>query len=56
MVGNVVLRECLDSSEVSEVTSLVRRPSGINHPKLKEIIHQDFLNFSEIKEHLPFVY
>ncbi len=51
MVGSIVLRECLDSPEVSEVTSLVRRSSGMNHPKLREIIHQDFLNFSEIKEH-----
>lgn len=51
MVGNVILRECLDSSEVSQLTSLARRASGINHPKLKEITHKDFLDFSTIKEH-----
>jgi len=51
MVGNIIQRECLGSPEVSQITSLVRRPSGINHPKLKEIICQDFLDFSAIKEH-----
>jgi len=50
MVGNIIQRECLDSTTVSKVTSIVRHPSGISHPKLKEIVHQDFLNFSEIKE------
>ena len=51
MVGSIIQRECLDAEMVSEVTSIVRRPSGISHPKLKEIVHQDFLNFSEVKEH-----
>ena len=51
MVGSIIQRECLHSEAVSVITSIVRRPSGINHPKLKEIVHQDFLNFSEIKEH-----
>jgi len=51
MVGNVILRECLDSEMVSEVTVLVRRSLEINHPKLKEIIRKDFLNFSDTKEH-----
>jgi len=51
MVGNIIQRECLDAEIVSEVTSIVRRASGISHPKLKEIVHQDFLDFSTIKEH-----
>lgn len=51
MVGNIIQRECLDSEMVSEVTSIVRRASGMKHPKLKEIVHQDFLDFSEIREH-----
>jgi len=51
MVGNIIQRECLASESVSQVTSIVRRPSGVHHPKLKEIAHQDFLDFSDIKEH-----
>lgn len=51
MVGSIIQSECLDSEVVSKVTSIVRRPSGIEHPKLREIVHQDFLDFSEIKEH-----
>jgi len=51
MVGSIVLRECLKSLQVEQVTSIVRRPSGINHPKLKEIIHQNFGDFSSIEQH-----
>jgi len=49
MVGNIVLQKCLKSLEVEQVTSIVRRASGKTHPKLKEIIHQDFNDFSPIE-------
>jgi len=52
MIGKGVLLECLDHPEVSAVLSIVRSPSGITHSKLKELVHKDFLNFSEIKESL----
>ena len=42
MVGQGVLRECLRSSEVEGVLSIVRRASGQQHPKLREIVHQEF--------------
>ena len=51
MVGSIVLRECLNSTEVEQVTSIVRRASGITHPKLIEVIHQDFGDFSSIENH-----
>jgi len=47
MVGGLVLDMCLGSREVSRVTSLVRRSSGVQHEKLNEIIIQDFLNLDE---------
>lgn len=47
MVGGLVLELCLKSREVSHVTSLVRRASGIQHDKLKEVIIDDFLILDE---------
>jgi len=52
MVGKGVLLECLDHQSISEVLIIGRNPSGINHPKLKELIHRDFLNFSEVQNSL----
>lgn len=46
MVGGHALGYCLDSAQIGEVISLVRRPSGKTHPKLKEIILDDFLDYS----------
>jgi hypothetical protein len=52
MVGEGVLHECLQSSEVEAVLVINRKPCGINHPKLKEIIHQDFFDISPIANQL----
>jgi len=52
MVGEGVLHECLLSPEVESVLVINRRPCNIQHPKLKEIIHKDFYDFSAIKEQL----
>jgi uncharacterized protein YbjT (DUF2867 family) len=46
MIGQGVLRECLLDPRVTQVRSIVRRPSGQLHPKLKEILHEDFLDFT----------
>ena len=48
MVGEGVMHECLQDPEISEVLIINRRPSGFSHPKLKEVIHQDFFNFSHV--------
>lgn len=52
MVGEGVLYECLQNPEVTEVLVLTRRPSEYNHPKMKEIIHKDLFDISNIKEQL----
>ena len=44
-----VLLECLDNNHIEEVLVINRQPTTINHPKLKEVIHQDFLEFESIK-------
>ena len=45
MVGEGVLLECLKNPEVEQVLVINRRPGGISHPKLKEIIHGDFFTW-----------
>ena len=52
MVGQGVLRECLLDPEVTSVLSIVRSSTGQQHPKLREIIHKDFLDFSSIESEL----
>ena len=52
MVGEGVLHECLQHPDVVEVLVINRKPCGIIHSKLKEIIHQDFFDFSPIQEQL----
>ncbi|MCP4337346.1 MAG: hypothetical protein GY799_00320 [Desulfobulbaceae bacterium] len=43
MVGGLVLKHCLENLEIEKVTSLVRRPSGVIHNKLNEVVLDDFL-------------
>jgi len=52
MVGEGVLHECLQHSDVAAVLVINRKPCGVSHPKLKEIIHKDFFNFSSIEDQL----
>jgi len=52
MVGEGVLHECLQHPDVKEVLVISRRPCGVTHPKLKEIIHADFHNLSAIENEL----
>jgi len=52
MIGKGVLLECLDHKGISEVLSIGRNKTGIQHPKLKEIVHQDFSDFSSLRKKL----
>lgn len=52
MVGEGVLHEALHHPDVEHVLIINRRPSGMTHPKLKEIIHADFHNFSPLEAQL----
>ena len=51
MIGGLVLKQCLASAEIDKVTSIVRRASGLNDPKLNEVIHDNFLDYSAIDSH-----
>lgn len=52
MVGQGVLRECLQDPGVRQVLSIVRRESGVRHDRLREIVHGDFLDFSRVSAEL----
>jgi uncharacterized protein YbjT (DUF2867 family) len=52
MVGGYALRFALEDSAVISVMAIGRRPLGISHPKLNEVIHQDFSNCSALAEPL----
>lgn len=52
MVGEGVLHVCLHSPEVEQVLIVNRKPSGVTHPKLKEILHGDFFNLASIENQL----
>ncbi|MGO4110555.1 NAD-dependent epimerase/dehydratase family protein [Paenibacillus sp. YAF4_2] len=52
MVGEGVLMECLQHPDVEQVLAITRRPSGVTHPKLKEIIHKDFYDLTPIQDEL----
>ncbi|MDN3581436.1 NAD-dependent epimerase/dehydratase family protein [Mucilaginibacter flavus] len=52
MVGEGVLLECLNHPDVEQVLVINRRPGGITHPKLQEIIHQDLMNLAPIEAEL----
>jgi hypothetical protein len=52
MVGEGVLHECLRHPDVEKILVINRRPDGISSPKLFEIIHNDFFDFSPIESSL----
>jgi uncharacterized protein YbjT (DUF2867 family) len=52
MVGGYALRYALGHPAVGAVTAIGRRSLGIAHPKLKEVLHQDFADCSELADAL----
>jgi uncharacterized protein YbjT (DUF2867 family) len=52
MVGEGVLLECLQTKDVNEILVVGRRPCGHQHPKLREVLHDDFLNLAPIEKEL----
>ena len=49
MVGQGVLRECLVDAGVERVLSIGRTRTGQNDPKLREIVHHNFLDFTSLE-------
>ena len=53
MVGQGVLEACLRDAEVDDVLVIGRTPTGRLHPKLRELHHEDFTDFTSINDQLP---
>lgn len=52
MVGQGVLRECLQASDVELVQTIGRTPTGQQHPKLRELVHADMWRYEAIEAQL----
>ncbi|MDT0676274.1 NAD-dependent epimerase/dehydratase family protein [Autumnicola musiva] len=52
MVGEGVLRVFMEQPEVLQILLVSRKPSGIHHEKLKEVILKDFFNIREIRDEI----
>jgi uncharacterized protein YbjT (DUF2867 family) len=52
MVGQGVLRHCLLDPEVESVLSIGRKPSGVSHPKLRDLVRSDMFDFKVSAEEL----
>jgi uncharacterized protein YbjT (DUF2867 family) len=52
MIGQGVLRECLLDAGVDSVLAVGRSPTGQRHAKLREILRDDFLDYSAIESEL----
>lgn len=52
MVGTGVVLECLSDTRVRSVLSIVRTPSGMKHPKFREIVRSDFFDYSDVRDQL----
>lgn len=52
MIGSGVLIEALEHPEVESVLVIGRSSVGVQHPKLTELIHKDFMDYSAIEDQL----
>jgi uncharacterized protein YbjT (DUF2867 family) len=50
MVGEGVLNECIADPRISSILLISRRPGGINHPKVSEIIHAQLNDIRPLRE------
>jgi uncharacterized protein YbjT (DUF2867 family) len=52
MVGQGVLRESLLAADVEQVLAVVRTPTGVRHPKLREAFLTDFTDLAPLADQL----
>jgi uncharacterized protein YbjT (DUF2867 family) len=52
MVGQAVLRECLQDEDVKLAVTVGRTATGAREPKLREIVHSDMLDYAGMEESL----
>lgn len=52
MVGQGALRECLAAADVDKVLTVGRTPTGLQHPKLQELVHAEMWDYSGVEAEL----
>ncbi|MGN7819368.1 epimerase [Chitinophaga sp. 22536] len=52
MVGEGVMQECIANPAVAQILLINRKPSGVVHPKVTEILHNNFSDISPIMDQL----
>ncbi len=52
MVGAGALREALAAPDVEAVLSVVRAPTGVTHPKLRELVMADLFDVTSVEDQL----
>jgi uncharacterized protein YbjT (DUF2867 family) len=52
MVGQGILRECLLDPDIHQILSIVRSPTNQQSPKLRELVHANFFDYSDIESQL----
>jgi uncharacterized protein YbjT (DUF2867 family) len=50
LVGAEVLRLAIHDNEIEQVTALTRRPPAVQHPKIRTVIHNDFLDYPGLED------
>ena len=50
MAGSELVRQAITDTGISEIVALVRRPMEITHPKITTVLHQDFLDYTALKD------
>jgi uncharacterized protein YbjT (DUF2867 family) len=48
MVGGLAVRYALNHPAIGAATAIGRKPTGITHPKLNEVLHRDFADCSAL--------
>ena len=52
MLGQAVLFECIENTEVESILAINRQAYNISHPKLKEIIRKDLFDLSGLTDEM----
>jgi uncharacterized protein YbjT (DUF2867 family) len=50
LAGGGVMQACLADPGVTEVRAVVRRSTGTRHPRLQEVVHQDYLDYGAVAD------
>ncbi|QJB35844.1 NAD-dependent epimerase/dehydratase family protein [Chitinophaga oryzae] len=52
MVGEGVMQECIANPKVEKILLINRKPTGVTHPKVTEVLHSNFSDISPVLDQL----